>query len=99
MSLLVRPTRSGLKTNLVLTTNLRTYLIQLTSIEKACIASVFWDWPKNHIFLQRQAPSTHVGAPVEEGLMLEKIRFRYIITGSNPPWKPLSVFTPTYLQW
>ncbi|MBG5154235.1 hypothetical protein I4988_26255, partial [Pseudomonas aeruginosa] len=28
-------------------------------------------------------------APVDTGLSLEKIRFRYAVLGSNPPWKPL----------
>ena len=93
VSVLVKPTRSGLKTNLVVTTNRRTYLIELTSTEKAWMASVSWDYPKDRMLaLQRQAQAAQVAAPVDAGLSLEKIRFRYAITGSNPPWKPLRVF-------
>ena len=93
VSVLVKPTRRGLKTNLVVTTNRRTYLIELTSTEKAWMASVSWDYPKDRMLaLQRQARAAQVAAPVDAGLSLEKIRFRYAITGSNPPWKPLRAF-------
>ena len=93
VSVLVKPTRSGLKTNLVVTTNRRTYLIELTSTEKAWMASVSWDYPKDRMLaLQRQAQAAQVAAPVDAGLSLEKIRFRYALTGSNPPWKPLRAF-------
>ncbi|WAH65050.1 P-type conjugative transfer protein TrbG [Xanthomonas hortorum] len=93
VSVLVKPTRSGLKSNLVITTSRRTYLIELTSTEKAWMASVSWDYPKDRMLaLQRQAQAAQVAAPVDAGLSLEKIRFRYAISGSNPPWKPLRAF-------
>ena len=93
VSVLVKPTRSNLKTNLVITTSRRTYLIELTSTEKAWMASVSWDYPKDRMLaLQRQAQAAQTAAPVNAGLSLEKIRFRYGISGSNPPWKPLRAF-------
>lgn len=93
VSVLIKPTRSGLKTNLVVTTNRRTYLIELTSTEKAWMASVSWDYPKDRMLaLQRQSQAAQVAAPVDAGLSLEKIRFRYAISGSNPSWKPLRAF-------
>ena len=93
VSVLVKPTRSGLKTNLVITTSRRTYLIELTSTEKTWMASVSWDYPKDRMLaLQRQAQAASTAAPVDAGLSLEKIRFRYAISGSNPPWKPLRAF-------
>ena len=93
VSVLVKPTRSNLKTNLVITTSRRTYLIELTSTEKAWMASVSWDYPKDRMLtLQRQAQAAQTAAPIDAGLSLEKIRFRYGISGSNPPWKPLRAF-------
>ncbi len=93
VSVLVKPTRSGLKTNLVITTSRRTYLIELTSTEKTWMASVSWDYPKDRMLaLQRQAQAASAATPVDVGLSLEKIRFRYAISGSNPPWKPLRAF-------
>ncbi len=93
VNVLVKPTRSGLKTNLVVTTNRRTYLLELTSTEKAWMASVSWDYPKDRMLaLQRQSQSAQATAPVDTGLSLEKIRFRYAVSGSNPSWKPLRAF-------
>lgn len=93
VSVLVKPTRSALKTNLVITTSRRTYLIELTSTEKAWMASVSWEYPKDRMLaLQRQSQAAQVAAPVDAGLSLERIRFRYAISGSNPSWKPLRAF-------
>ena len=93
VSVLVKPIRSGLKTNLVITTSRRTYLIELTSTERAWMASVSWEYPKDRMLaLQRQAQAAQATAPVDTGLSLEKIRFRYAISGSTPPWKPLRAF-------
>ncbi|ANF23793.1 P-type conjugative transfer protein TrbG [Stutzerimonas stutzeri] len=93
VSVLVKPIRSDLNTNLVITTSRRTYLIELTSTEKAWMASVSWDYPKDRMLaLQRQARAAQASAPVETGIALEQIRFRYAISGSNPPWKPLRAF-------
>lgn len=93
VNVLVKPIRSGLKTNLVITTSRRTYLLELTSTEKAWMASVSWDYPKDRMLaLQRQAQAASAAAPVDTGLSLEKIRFRYAVSGSNPPWKPLRAF-------
>jgi type IV secretory pathway VirB9-like protein len=41
---------------------------------------------------QVTAQAASAAAPVDSGLSLEKIRFRYAISGSNPPWKPLRAF-------
>lgn len=93
VNVLVKPVRIGLKTNLVVTTNRRTYLIELTSTEKAWMASVSWDYPKDRMLaLQRQAQAAQTAAPVDAGLSLERLRFRYAISGSTPPWKPLRAF-------
>ena len=93
VNVLVKPIRKGLKTNLVITSNRRTYLIELTSTEKAWMASVSWEYPKDKMLaLQRQAQSAQAAAPVDAGLSLEQLRFRYAITGANPSWKPLRAF-------
>ena len=93
VKVLVKPIRSGLKTNLVITTSRRTYLVELTSIEKAWMASVSWEYPKDRMLaLQRQAQAASVAAPVASGLSLEKLRFRYAIGGGSPAWKPLRAF-------
>ncbi len=51
------------------------------------------EYPKDQMLaLQRQDQAAQAAAPVDIGLSLEKIRFRYAISGSNPPWKPLRAF-------
>ncbi len=93
VNVMVKPIRSGLRTNLVVTTSRRTYLLELTSTEKTWMASVSWEYPKDKMLaLQRKAQAASAATPVESGLSLEKIRFRYAISGSNPPWKPLRAF-------
>ena len=93
VNILVKPTRVGLKTNLVITTNRRTYLMELSSTPQAWMASASWDYPKDRMLaLQKQAQQAQVSAPVDSGLSLEQIKFRYAITGDSPPWKPLRAF-------
>ena len=93
VNVLIKPTRVGLKTNLVITTNRRSYLLELSSTPQAWMASVFWDYPKDRMLaLQKQAKEAQAAAPVESGLSLEQIRFRYAVTGDSPPWKPLRAF-------
>lgn len=93
VTVLVKPTRTGLKTNLVITTNRRMYLLELSSTPQAWMASVSWDYPKDRMLaLQKQAQQAQATAPVDSGLSLEQIRFRYAITGDSPPWKPLRAF-------
>ncbi len=66
VNVLVKPTRSGLKTNLVVTMNRRTYLLELTSTEKAWMASVPWYYPKNRMLaLQGQSQAVLATAPVD----------------------------------
>ena len=93
VNILAKPTRIGLKTNLVITTNRRTYLLELSSTLQAWMASASWDYPKDRMLaLQKQAQQAQASAPVDSGLSLEQIKFRYAITGDNPPWKPLRAF-------
>ena len=93
VNILVKPTRIGLKTNLVITTNRRTYLLELSSTPQAWMASASWDYPKDRLLaLQKQAQQAQTAAPVDSGLSLEQIKFRYAISGDSPSWKPLRAF-------
>ncbi|MDZ4295450.1 MAG: P-type conjugative transfer protein TrbG [Hydrogenophaga sp.] len=93
VNVLVKPTRTGLKNNMVITTNRRTYLIELSSTPQAWMASASWDYPKDRMLaLQRQAGDAQASAPVDTGLSLENLRFRYAISGDGPSWKPVRAF-------
>lgn len=103
VNVLIKPTRIGLKTNLVVTTTRRTYLIELTSTEQAWMASVSWDYPRDQMLaLQRRAGEAKVAEPLDTGLVLERLRFRYAISGDDPTWKPLRAFddgSKVYIQF
>ena len=93
VNVLVKPIRSGLNTNLVITTSRRTYLLELTSTDQAWMASVSWDYPRDQMLaLQRRNQTAQATVPIDTGLALENLRFRYAISGSQPPWKPLRAY-------
>lgn len=93
VNLLVKPIRSGLRTNLVISTSKRTYLLELTSTEKAWMASASWEYPKDQsLALQRQSQIAEAKSPVAEGLSLEQLRFRYDISGDKASWRPVRAF-------
>ena len=93
VNILVKPTRSGLKTNLVVTTNRRTYLLELSSTERTWMASVSWDYPADRMLaLQKQAQRAEAAAPVDAGMTLERLKFRYELSGGSPSWRPLRAF-------
>lgn len=93
VDVMVKPVRAGIKTNLVITTSRRTYLLELTSTPKAWMALVSWEYPKDQMLaLQAQAQAADAQAPVAQGLSLDQLHFRYAITGDNPPWKPVRAF-------
>jgi P-type conjugative transfer protein TrbG len=91
--ILVKPTRPDLITNLVINTDRRTYLLELRSTERTYMASVSWQYPEDQLIaLRRQNVAATTAAPVDAGIDVSKLRFRYEITGDNPPWRPLSAF-------
>lgn len=93
VNILVKPTRSGLKTNLVITTSRRTYLLELSSTEQAWMASASWDYPQDSVVaLRAQAQVAEVLAPVAQSIGVEQLSFRYDISGDKPSWRPLRAF-------
>ena len=57
-------------------------------LDRACMdGPVSWDYPKRPDAGLAAPGAASAAAPVNTGLSLEKIRFRYAISGSNLPWK------------
>jgi len=91
--ILVKPTAPGLKTNLVIATDRRTYHLELESTPTTYMASVSWHYPQDKLLaLKRQNERAAAALPVDRGLALDQLRFRYQITGDTPPWRPLRAF-------
>jgi type IV secretion system protein VirB9 len=92
-----------IRTNLVITTNRRTYLMELISTEKTWMASVSWDYPRDRMLaLQHRSQAAEVATPIERGLSLENLRFRYALSGDQPSWRPLRAFddgSKVYIQF
>lgn len=91
--ILVKPFRSELRTNLVIHSNRRSYHIELTSTEETWMAAVSWDYPLDRLTQIRQASQrAELVAPIIEGIAVERLNFRYELTGDTPPWRPLRAF-------
>ncbi|MBK5958425.1 P-type conjugative transfer protein TrbG [Rhodoplanes elegans] len=91
--ILVKPTRPDLVTNLVINTDRRTYHLELRSTEKTYMASVSWDYPHDRLIaLHQRNAAAETAAPVATGLEVDALRFRYVIDGDAPPWRPLRAF-------
>ncbi len=94
--ILVKPTRPDLTTNLIVNTDRRTYLAELRSTPATYMASVSWDYPEDDLIaLHRQDDAADDVAPVDAGLDLNALNFRYAIQpvkGGVPPWLPGRAF-------
>lgn len=90
---LVKPFSSGLSTNLVITTDRRTYHVALSSSPGAAMASVAWSYPQDVLLaVQHAAAEAAAAAPVAAGLQIEQLHFEYAISGDEPAWRPLRAF-------
>ena len=91
--ILVKPTRPDLTTNLIINTDRRTYHLELRSAEKTYMASVSWQYPADQLIaLPRQNAAADSAAPIDAGIDVARLRFRYRIEGDRPAWRPLSAF-------
>ncbi|WP_027164067.1 P-type conjugative transfer protein TrbG [Mesorhizobium sp. WSM1293] len=90
---LVKPFAPELTTNLVITTDRRTYHLQLQSTEKTAMAAISWTYSEDQILaLRRRNVQAEAATPVASNVALENIRFRYSIAGDTPPWRPTRAF-------
>ncbi|PVM88845.1 P-type conjugative transfer protein TrbG [Caulobacter endophyticus] len=110
---LVKPMRGGLRTNLVLTTDQRTYLIDAVSTDSGAYTSVLsWTYPQEEAKARAaDAARRAAGEQASEALRVqtavpvERLDFRYLVTplkGRAPPWTPVRVFddgAKTYIEF
>jgi type IV secretion system protein VirB9 len=84
--IMVKPTRPAIGTNLVVNTDRRTYLIELRSREKTYMPSVAWVYPEDRSSRSKALPPMPV---IPE---MDQRRYRYVIEGDNPPWRPVNAY-------
>jgi type IV secretion system protein VirB9 len=90
---LVKPFTRGLTTNLVITTDRRTYHLALTSTDHTALAALSWKYPQDELIaLKASAEHAAAAQPVASGLSVEQLHFDYAISGDRPAWRPLRAF-------
>lgn len=91
--ILVKPFASGLATNLVITTDRRSYHLQLTATSRTAMAALSWTYPAGELIALRHA-AEHAEAvePVAGGLAVDNLHFNYVVSGDQPAWRPLRAF-------
>jgi type IV secretion system protein VirB9 len=82
---LVKPTRTDITTNLVITTDRRTYMLELRAGESPYMPAVAWAYPQ--VASQR---SSVPAVPVIPAVAARN--YRYALAGDTPPWRPVSVY-------
>lgn len=93
--ILVKPTDPGLVTNIVISTNRRTYHVELRSTANTYMASVAWSYPQDELIAVRAsaAAAEQVAATqIQTGIEPANLDFSYRLRGANPPWRPVQVF-------
>ncbi|MCZ4343765.1 P-type conjugative transfer protein TrbG [Sphingomonadaceae bacterium G21617-S1] len=91
--ILVKPFASGLATNLVITTDRRSYHLQLTATSRTAMAALSWTYPADQLIaLRRAAEQAAAAAPISEGLSVDTLHFNYAISGDQAAWRPLRAF-------
>ena len=103
---IVKPTDAGLTTNLFISTDRRTYSIQLKSTQKSWIPVLSFDYPDDMqrewaSFRQQQANYQN-STTLPTGQNIANLDFGFRISGDRPRWYPQRVYSDgvkTYIQF
>jgi type IV secretion system protein VirB9 len=95
--LYIKPTRSGLSTTMVVTTDRRTYYLELHSFEDTYVAAVRWRYPQDEVAQLETAAAREdslAGATTATNVNLDAMNFAYRISveKGEPSWVPVQVF-------
>lgn len=90
---LVKPFSTGLSTNIVITTDRRTYHLSLASGDRSAMVALSWSYPQDQILALKAAEDrAREVKPVATGLQIDQLHFDYVISGDQPTWRPLHAF-------
>lgn len=90
---LVKPFSAGLATNLVITTDRRSYHIALSASANTAMTALSWTYPQDALIaLRRAAAEAQAVMPVADGIKVEQLHFNYAVSGDRPSWRPLRAF-------
>lgn len=102
---LVKPVGSGLSTNLVITTDRRSYHVTLASVARTAMTALSWAYPQDALLAVSRPAVAAETAPPEisrNGLEVEQLQFNYLLSGDRPAWRPLRAFDDgrqTYIEF
>ncbi|MDC7810694.1 P-type conjugative transfer protein TrbG [Sphingomonas koreensis] len=101
--ILLKPFAAGLSTNLVITTDRRTYHLHLQSTAASAMAALSWSYPQDELVaIRRREAEARAATPVASGLTVESLNFSYAIGGDKPAWRPIRAFDDgrqTYIEF
>lgn len=90
---LVKPFSAGLATNIIITTDRRTYHLALSSTGHSAMVALSWTYPQDQLIALKAAEERAIAAqPVAAGLSVDQLHFDYVISGDQPAWRPLRAF-------
>ena len=92
---LVKPISSGIRTNLMIATDRRTYHLELESTDGGYMAALSWRYPADELAgltARNERAIARDAGSIERGLTLEGLNFDYRLSGDSPDWKPVRVF-------
>lgn len=99
--ILAKPFAANLKTNLVITTDRRSYHLQLESTPHTFMAAVSWTYPQETLVTE-QPVAAALPIPADGFASIENLHFDYAISGDTPSWKPIRAFddgTHVYIEF
>lgn len=100
---LVKPFAPGLATNIIITTDRRTYHLALTSVGRSAMVAISWTYPQDQLIaLKAAADRARAAQPVATGLSVDQLHFDYVISGDRPTWRPVRAFDDgrqTYIEF
>jgi len=100
---LLKPFSAGLSTNVVITTDRRSYHLALTATSTTAMVALSWTYPQDALIaLKRVEEEQRAAVPVAAGIAPEQLHFNYAISGDRPAWRPLRAFDDgrqTYVEF
>ena len=93
--ILVKPVAAGLRTNLMIATDRRTYHLELESTASTYMAALSWRYPQDELAglaARNTIAAAEDAVTAGRGVSLETLNFDYRLTGDTPAWKPVRVF-------
>ncbi|WP_116091851.1 P-type conjugative transfer protein TrbG [Sphingomonas crusticola] len=90
---LVKPFAPNLRTNLIITTDRRTYHLTLASTRGASMSALSWTYPAEGLLALHKAQAERDQAqPIAPGISPDQLNFNYAVTGPATAWRPLRAF-------